>query len=257
MTELQMILFLCPIFFLTSFMDAVSGGGGLLSLPAYLFTGMPVHNAYACNKVGCLVGNFTSFVRFLKNGLIDGKTAIGVGVVTFFCSACGAQLVLHLPDRPLKIMILASMPAVALLIFMSRKYPQVNRTEEIKGWKRIRACLLTGVIMGFYDGVLGPGSGTVVILLFTKLLKYDLKTASGNAKAALLASTVAASASYILAGKVVWTVAVPVSVFGILGGYVGAGMAIKKGAQFIRPMMLLIAALLIVKMAADMVHGGV
>ena len=100
-----------------------SGGGGLVALPAYLFTGLPVHNAYACNKVGCLVGNFTSFVRFLKNGLIDGKTAIGVGVVTFFCSACGAQLVLHLPDRPLKIMILASMPAVALLIFMSRKYP--------------------------------------------------------------------------------------------------------------------------------------
>ena len=55
MTELQMILFLCPIFFLTSFMDAVSGGGGLVALPAYLFTGLPVHNAYACNKVGCLV----------------------------------------------------------------------------------------------------------------------------------------------------------------------------------------------------------
>ena len=66
MTQLQMILFLCPIFFFTSFVDAVSGGGGLVALPAYLFTGMPVHSAYACNKVGCVVGSFTSFIRFWK-----------------------------------------------------------------------------------------------------------------------------------------------------------------------------------------------
>lgn len=257
MTQLEMILFLCPIFFFTSFVDAVSGGGGLVALPAYLFTGLPVHNAYACNKVGCVVGSLSSFARFWKNGLIDVKTAAGVGAVTFLCSACGAQLVLHLPDRPLKIMILASMPAVALLIFVNKKYPEENRTAEVTGWKRVRACLLAGMIMGFYDGILGPGSGTVVMILFTKLLKYDLKTASGNAKAALLASTVAASASYILAGKVIWTVAVPVSVFGMLGGYVGAGMAIKKGAKFIRPMMLGIAALLLIKMAADLVNGGV
>ena len=78
-------------------------------------------------------------------------------------------------------------------------------------------------MMGLYDGILGPGSGTVVMILFTKLLKYNLITASGNTKVILLASTLAASVSYILAGKVIWTVAVPVSVFGMLGGYVGAG----------------------------------
>ena len=214
MTQLQMILFLCPIFFFTSFVDAVSGGGGLVALPAYLFTGMPVHSAYACNKVGCVVGSFTSFIRFW----------------------------------PLKIMILASMPAVAALIFFQKNYPEVNRTSEITGWKRGGLCLLSGVMMGLYDGILGPGSGTVVMILFTKLLKYNLITASGNTKVILLAST--------LAGKVIWTVAVPVSVFGMLGGYVGAGMAIKKGTKFIRPMMLGIAALLVIKMAVDLAAGG-
>ena len=256
MTQLQMILFLCPIFFFTSFVDAVSGGGGLVALPAYLFTGMPVHSAYACNKVGCVVGSFTSFIRFWKNGLIDMKTALFVGAVTFACSTCGAQIVLHLPDRPLKIMILASMPAVAALIFFQKNYPEVNRTSEITGWKRGGLCLLSGVMMGLYDGILGTGSGTVVMILFTKLLKYNLITASGNTKVILLASTLAASVSYILAGKVIWTVAVPVSVFGMLGGYVGAGMAIKKGTKFIRPMMLGIAALLVIKMAVDLAAGG-
>lgn len=110
--------------------------------------------------------------------------------------------------------------------------------------------------MGLYDGILGPGSGTVVMILFTKLLKYNLITASGNTKVILLASTLAASVSYILAGKVIWTVAVPVSVFGMLGGYVGAGMAIKKGTKFIRPMMLGIAAFLVIKMAVDLAAGG-
>lgn len=227
-----------------------------MALPAYLFTGMPVHSAYACNKVGCVVGSFTSFIRFWKNGLIDMKTALFVGAVTFACSTCGAQIVLHLPDRPLKIMILASMPAVAALIFFQKNYPEVNRTSEITGWKRGGLCLLSGVMMGLYDGILGPGSGTVVMILFTKLLKYNLITASGNTKVILLASTLAASVSYILAGKVIWTVAVPVSVFGMLGGYVGAGMAIKKGTKFIRPMMLGIAAFLVIKMAVDLAAGG-
>ena len=213
--------------------------------------------AYACNKVGCVVGSFTSSIRFLKNGLIDMKTALFVGAVTFACSTCGAQIVLHLPERPLKIMILASMPAVAALIFFQKNYPEINRTSEITGWKRTGLCLLSGIMMGLYDGILGPGSGTVVMILFTKLLKYDLITASGNTKVILLASTLAASVSYILAGKVIWTVAIPVSVFGMLGGYVGAGMAIKKGTKFIRPMMLGIAALLVIKMAVDLVHGGV
>ena len=153
-------------------------------------------------------------------------------------------------------MILAAMPAVAALIFFQKNYPEVNRTSEITGWKRRGLCLLSGVMMGLYDGILGPGSGTVVMILFTKLLKYDLITASGNTKVILLASTLAASVSYILAGKVIWTVAIPVSVFGMLGGYVGAGMAIKKGTKFIRPMMLGIAALLVIKMAVDMAAGG-
>lgn len=140
MTQLQMILFLCPIFFFTSFVDAVSGGGGLVALPAYLFTGMPVHSAYACNKVGCVVGSFTSFIRFWKNGLIDMKTALFVGAVTFACSTCGAQIVLHLPDRPLKIMILASMPAVAALIFFQKNYPEVKPQRSQAGSEEGSAC---------------------------------------------------------------------------------------------------------------------
>lgn len=246
------LLFLCPIVFLSGFVDAVSGGGGLLSLPAFLFTGMPVHIAYGCNKVSCGFSTCISSYRFFRNGMIDKKAAFMTGAVTCLCSLCASYIVLSLPDRPLKIMVLASMPFVAVLILMSKNYPEENRSSELSVKKKAAGCVGTGVLMGFYDGMLGPGSGTLAIILFTKFLRYDLKTASGNAKIAVLASMLASSFSYILAGKVIWGITIPVAVCGMLGGYLGAGMAIKKGARFIRPMMLFIAALLIIKMALDL-----
>lgn len=252
MDYITSLLFLCPIIFLASFVDAVSGGGGLLSLPAFIFTGMPVHSAYGCNKVSCGFSTCMSSYRFFKNGMIDRKVALMTGIVTFACSLCASRIVLSLPDRPLKIMVLASMPFVAILILINKRYSEEDHSSELSAKKKYSACVLTGVIMGFYDGLLGPGSGTLAIIVYTKFFRYDLKTASGNAKIAVLASMLAASFSYIFAGKVIWSITIPVALCGILGGYLGAGMAIKKGARFIRPMMLFIAALLIVKMALDM-----
>lgn len=238
--------------FLASFVDAISGGGGLLSLPAFLFTGMPVHNAYGCNKINCFTSTCMSSYRFLKGGMMDKRVAAVTGIVTFLCSVAASRLVLWLPDRPLRIMILVSMPFVAALILINRKYPEEDHSSELGNGKKYGFCLLTGVLMGFYDGMLGPGSGTLAILLYTKLFKYDLKKASGNAKAAVLASTLAGSLSHILAGTVIWSITVPVTLCGVLGSYVGAGMALKKGARFIRPMMLVIAFLLILKLALDL-----
>lgn len=246
------LLFLCPVMFLASFVDAISGGGGLLSLPAFLFTGMPVHNAYGCNKIGCFTSTCMSSYRFLKSGMMDKKVAAATGIVTLLCSAAASKLVLWLPDRPLRIMILVSMPFVAVLILANRSYSEEDHSSELSTMNKYGLCLLTGVLMGFYDGMLGPGSGTLAILLYTKFFKYDLKKASGNAKAAVLASSFAASLSHILAGTVIWSITIPAVLCGLLGSYAGAGMALKKGARFIRPMMLVIAFLLILKLALDL-----
>lgn len=246
------LLFLCPIMFLASFVDAISGGGGLLSLPAYLFTGMPVHNAYACNKLCCNISTAMSAGRYLKNHLIDIKAASFVGAVTFCCSILASRIVLWMPERPLSLMLLGSLPFVAVLILVNKKYPEVDRSDEVAGKKKIAFWVVTGLIMGAYDGMLGPGSGTLAIILYTKLLRYDLTKASGNAKVAVFSSTLAGTLSYLLAGKILWNYAVPVAICGILGGYAGSGMAIRKGAKFIRPMMLVIAAVLIIKLFIEM-----
>lgn len=252
MDYIPVLLFLCPVMFLASFVDAVSGGGGLLSLPAYLFTGIPVHNAYACNKIATCASSFISSRRFFKNGMMGKKAALVTGSIAFLCSVLSSGVVLFLTEYTLKILVLFSMPFVAGLILVNRKYPEKDESDGMGRKRFFGTCVGIGVIMGFYDGLLGPGSGTLAILLYTKFLKYDLKKASGNAKAAVFASTLAATLSFIAAGKVIWSIAAPVTLCGILGGYAGAGMAIKKGARFIRPMMLFIASLLILKMALEL-----
>ena len=141
---------------------------------------------------------------------------------------------------------------MAVLILVNKKYPEEDHSDEVAGTKKIVFWVFTGLVMGAYDGMLGPGSGTLAIILYTKLLRYDLTKASGNAKVAVFSSTLAGTLSYLLAGKILWNYAVPVAVCGILGGYVGSGMAIRKGAKFIRPMMLVIAAVLIIKLFIEM-----
>ena len=252
MDYITSLLFLCPIMFLASFVDAISGGGGLLSLPAYLFTGMPVHNAYACNKLCCNISAAMSAGRYLKNNLIDKKAAFFVGAVTFCCSVLASKIVLWMPDRALSLMLLGSMPFVAILILVNKKYPKEDHSDEVTGNRKIGLWIFTGIAMGAYDGMLGPGSGTLAIIIYTKLLKYDLTRASGNAKVAVFSSTLAGTISYLLAGKILWNYALPVAICGVLGGYAGSGMAIRKGARFIRPMMLVIAAVLIVKLIFEM-----
>lgn len=253
MSEMTMLLFLCPVIFLASFVDAIAGGGGLLSLPAFIFTGIPVHNAYGCNKFSCCVSTLVSTARFLKHGILDLKIALFAGAVTFVCSTLASQLVLLLPDHFLKGMVVVSMPVIAVLILMQRSYPEENHIADLTKSRLFAGCILVGTVMGLYDGMLGPGSGTLAIVLGCHFLKYDLKTASGNAKALVLASTFAAALSYLLAGMVIWRITIPATLFGLAGSYLGSGFAIRKGAKFIRPMMLVIAMVLIIKMALEMV----
>lgn len=251
MIETSAILFLCAAFFMASFVDAIAGGGGLISLPAFILTGMPMHNVYGCNKFACCVGSALSSGRFIRSGIIDMKVAVPMGAVVFLSSIAASRLVLLMDGEILKIMILLSMPAVAVLIFCQRSYPEENRRHTLSRGQMIRRLIFCGVAMGLFDGMLGPGSGTLAIILCTKFMRMDLATASGNTKTMVFASTTAGTVSYVLAGTVLWEVAIPVTAVGLLGSYLGSGMAIKKGAGFIRPMMLLIAVLLMIKLAAD------
>lgn len=254
MTTLEMILVVCPLAFFASFVDAVAGGGGLISLPAYLLTGMPAHFAYGSNKFSACMGTFFSAARFLKSGTINLKVAIQSAVFALIGSSLGAQLALHLSDHFLRLTMVVLLPFIAAFVLFNKKRTGDESTFlTLSNRKVMMLSALIGFMLGMYDGFFGPGTGTFLILAYTTVMGFDFKTACGNAKIVNLASNFAALAVFILAGKVLYAVALPATAFSIAGSWIGSGLAIKKGAQFIKPVLVGVLILLFMKIIYDLI----
>ncbi len=251
--SLPVMMFVCLMVGLGGFVDASAGGGGLITLPAYAVTGLPMHIIYAANKFSAACGTTTSSLMFLRKGALDWKVAVTAAAFSFLGSFLGSQLVLVLSDEMLKIMVLVMIPFAALVIFTQRNQPEENRSGEIKLPKKLLLSGLIGLLIGGYDGLVGPGTGTFAILAFTSVLKFDLRTASGNAKILNLASNYASLVTFITAGNVPFALAVPCGICNVCGALLGSHFALSKGAKFIRPMMLVVMVLLLGKMALDLI----
>ena len=253
MTMVRQLAVVCPLVFLAGFVDAVAGGGGLISLPAYYLTGMPAHFALGSNKFSSCAGTLFSTGRFLKSGSFDLLTAAVSASLALAGSFCGAGLALVLDDRALRVAMLILLPAAAVFLLL-RGGAAMDRNGSYPLPRR-RAILLSAVIgflLGAYDGFFGPGTGTFLILAFTAVLGFDLKTACGNTKVVNLSSNAAAVAAFVASGAIRYDLAVPAAVCSVAGHWIGSGLAIRRGAGFIRPVMILVLALLFVKLVRDM-----
>ena len=244
---------ICFFVFLAGFVDAVAGGGGLISLPAYMATGMPTHLVYGCNKFSSACGTTLASIRFFKNRCMDIPVAFLAAAGSFAGSAVAAQIVLLLDDAVLQKIILIFLPIVAVISFMNRGYGEVNLSHELSKRKKIALTIVIGLAIGFYDGMVGPGTGTFAIIAFSMIMKYDLKTGSGNAKILNLSSNYASLITYAMSGNVLWMAAIPAAACNVLGSYFGSGMALKKGAAFIRPMILVVMVLLMFKIVSGFI----
>lgn len=247
------LLFICVMVFFSGFVDSVAGGGGLISIPAYLFVGMPTHMALGCNKLSASVGTAFAAGRYLHHGALDIKTALLSALSSFIGSGLATKAALLIDGQKLKLILLVVLPFVAVFLLMKRNYGEHDRSAELSGKKSIILALLIGFLIGGYDGLLGPGTGTFAIIAYCALMRYDLKTASGNAKILNLASNCASAITFMAAGSVLYRAALPAAICGILGNYIGSGLAIKKGGKFIRPMMTAVICLLLGKMAFDLI----
>ena len=245
------LAFLWFFVFLGGFVDSAAGGGGLISLPAYLFVGLPPHTAIGCNKFSAACGTTLSAARFFKNGAVDWQVAAVSAVCSFISSYIGIRIALMINQETLKTVLVIVLPIVAVLLLFKRSFGTENQSSDIPKKKALVLAACTGLLIGFYDGLIGPGTGTIAIIVFSAWMKYDLKTASGNAKVMNLASNYASLIAVITGNKVVYSIAIPAAVFGIIGNYIGAGFAIKKGTAFIKPLMICVIVLLFGKLFYD------
>ena len=252
MEYLKVLAIVCPLVFLGGLIDAVAGGGGLITLPAYLLAGLPPHAASATNKCGNVFGTLLSTGRFLKHGDIHIPTAV-VGALGALAGAwMGAKLNLLVSEQVLYWLMLIVVPVMAVFLLFKRDFGTEDRSDQFGKLRLLFMSALIGLGVGAYDGFFGPGAGTFLMLAFSGLCKFDLLKASGSTKAANSASNLASLITFAMAGKVMWSVGIPAAVCGIAGNYVGSGLALKKGAKIIRPMFFVVLVLLLLRLVSDM-----
>ena len=239
---------ICALVFLGGIVDAVAGGGGLITLPAYLLVGLPPHLALGTNKLGSAFGTSAATFRYARNGYIRWKRCIPLVPLALIGSLAGSRLALIIPGALIEKMLIVVLPVVAFLVLRDKKFGGAEE-EDGASDKRIsqKAACVTALLCGLWDGLYGPGTGTFLILLLTQAAKYTLKEAEGATKVINLSSNVAALVTFLLSGNVLVTLGIAAAAASIAGNYLGAGMIVSHGTRAVRPLIIIVLVILFVK----------
>jgi len=246
----QTVLIVIVGVFLGAFMDAIAGGGGIVTLPTYLLAGLPAHLALGTNKLSACIGGAVSTARYVRHGYVDWKLAVPAIVLALVGSHFGTRIQLAVDEKYLKYLLLLVLPAVAFLILRQRQLPETR--GEIAPAPQMAIVCAAALLIGTYDGFYGPGTGTFLLLVFCNLAKLDVRTASGNVKLVNLASNVGALATSLANGTVFITLGLIGTAASLAGHFLGSGLAIKNGSRIIRPVVLLVLVLLTVKLVTEL-----
>lgn len=237
-------------------MDSIAGGGGIISLPAYLFAGFPAHMAMGCNKLSSSCGLAAASYKYIKEGKVRYSIALWSALGCIIGAFCGARLALLIAERTLRIMMLAAVPVIALFLALRKDIgSNEGQSIELSRKKEALLALAIGAAVGVYDGLIGPGAGTFLILGFTAFLGTELVQASACAKLSNLASNVTSVIIYALSGNVLFRVALPAAVCSMAGAYFGARTAVRGGGKRIKQVMYIVLILLFVKIVYDLLLG--
>lgn len=248
--DVGMICLLLGAGFLSAFIDSVVGGGGLISLPALMLTGMPPVMALGTNKAASIMGSFTSSLSFLRSGKIDLGVIRYLFPLSLLGSALGVYVVRLIPTDFLKPLVVVMLVFVAAYSLVKKNWGEVAGAVDLSLKKR---CFAAGFafFLGFYDGFFGPGAGSFLLFAFL-CLGFDFIGAAANARALNFASNIAAALFFGYLGCIHFAYALPMGAAMILGALLGTRMAINKGVRYVKPLFICMTALLIGKQIYDL-----
>lgn len=250
------LLLLAVAAFAAGWVDAVVGGGGLIQLPALLLVpGMTPLQAIATNKIGSIMGTSVSALTYYRRIHPDLRTALPMAAAAFVAAIAGARLAALIPGEALRIIILAALLGVGVYTAARPRLGQDTRLRW-EGNRHVGAAMVVGVAVGLYDGLLGPGTGTFLVIGLVSIVGYAFLPATAIAKIVNLATNLGALLFFIPNGSVVWAAGVTIAAANMVGGYTGARMAIARGAGFIRVVFLAVVAVLILRLGWDVVAGA-
>lgn len=244
------VLFLVAL--LAGFIDSIAGGGGLLTVPALLAAGLSPAQALATNKLQSVGGSFSASLYFIRRKAVDLREQKLNIAMTFIGSLAGALLVQHVKGDILRQLLPLLVIAIGLYFLLMPKIGEEDRQRRLHG---LPFALVAGGCVGFYDGFFGPGAGSFYALAFVTLCGYNLAKSTAHAKVLNFTSNLGGLLLFIIGGKVVWSVGLVMMAGQVLGARLGAKMVLSRGQQLIRPMIVIVSAVMSAKLLYDS-HGA-
>ncbi len=299
-----MMMMLSLLLFLAGFVDSIAGGGGLISLPAYLIVGLPPHQAIASNKFSAAIGTTASAFRFFRKGYMSRECLLYI-VLAMLGAQVGSRLAVHIPERLFQGIMLIVLPLVALFSFLSQhrrekleqrqkearqetlesealstlqstdaatsslttqKSPdpaalessvaaeQNNPVQAKISRRQLLIASAGSLLIGCYDGLYGPGTGTFLLLLLSELAGYNISHAAGTTKAVNLASNIGSLLFFFSTDLIRYAYALPGAAFCMLGHTVGSALVVKKGRKIVQAIIFIVLLLLFIKVISDMLQ---
>ncbi len=246
------IVIVCIAAVAAGFIDAIVGGGGLVQTPVLLLTfpHEPVARLLGTTKIPSFCGTAVSLYQYSKRVTFNWKLVSWIALAAFSASLLGSRLVSLVSNATIKPVILFVLIGVALYTYTKKNFGQ-QEAKEISLTTALFRGIISGLIIGFYDGFVGPGTGSFLVLVFIGLLGNDFMHASAHAKMVNLATNIASIIYFSSAGLVMYEVALPMAACNMLGGFVGTRLALLKGNKFIRIFFLVVVSGTIVRFAYD------
>jgi len=248
------ILVIAVFAFIAGFIDSIVGGGGLIQLPALLiaFPTLQLPLLFGTNKIAALSGTAIATYKYAKRVTFNFKLLFVIAACCFVSSFIGAKLVSHINSNTLKPILLIILIVIAVYTFLKKNMGAIE-TKSLSLNKQMLYGSFIGLVVGFYDGFFGPGTGSFFVLGFVVILGFEFVKASAYAKVVNCITNISALIVFVKEGYYILPLAVLMAVFNIIGSYIGSHMALKRGNEFVRIIFLVIVTIMILKFGYDVV----
>jgi uncharacterized membrane protein YfcA len=250
--ETYIIIILCIAAFFAGFVDAIVGGGGLIQTPVamILLPNLAVSSIIGSLKIPAFSGTAFAANQYLKKVQMNWKLLSVMAIVAFISAFIGSNLLTKVPNDFMKPLLLVVLTLIAIYSFTKKNFGQ-HQAKNLSHNKQLFLAIIMSICIGFYDGFIGPGTGSFLVLAFVSVLGFDFLHASANAKMVNLATNFGSICLFIIKGKIIWAIAIQMAVCNALGGFVGAKLAIKKGNGFIRVFFLIVVIGTLIRFGYD------
>ena len=248
----ELVLILAPFVLFAGVVDSMAGGGGLITVPAYLAVGLPPSLVLGTNKLVSFSGTSIAARNFLRATGINLQIFIPILLSALVGSYIGALTVSKLDPGFLKWLLVIMIPLIAFLLYRFKSFGSVDRSAEIILSAKLTRGMSLALLVGFHDGFFGPGTGTFFVLGFTHLLGFDLLKASTYGRCLNWATNLAALVTFLWVGSVFIKLGLILAPMSIIGNFIGSKLAIKRGHRVIRPMLFFVMAILLSKVIYDL-----